>query len=604
MVLACAGGLGLGLAQEPFSNASLSGKYHFVQLLVSAPRGEARTLAGAITFDGAGAFTCAAEGASGGQGTYSVGGAGSVFLSSPLRPVELVSAYLGADRDVLVGASTDSPGSTYDFFVAVRAPGVSVTDAFLNGEYRGAWVEFAAGTPPVMKSALVALAAGGNGQFTRVSVLGHASEEGGRMVSQSAANATYSLRAAGSGTASFGTAATLLAGDREILVSQDGAYLLGHWPGRGILVAAKSFGAAATAASLDGRYWLAELAADGPSYYAAGGSLRAWGDGRALISERLRLDGRVLDYAGLNAYAVRADGSGALAPRLLPNLTNLALGPTAGSRAAAFVGAQLGPLETVSTQYGLFFGVRAPTAQGAGVFLDPAGAVNGASFAGFPHPVAPGAVVSLFGFGLASREAPATAFPLPTRLDDVAVSVNGAPAPLFFVSPTQVGIQLPYGLKGNWVTLRLANTRGDSNEVTARLAPTSPGVFFYGDNQSPFRAIVLHADYSLVSAQKPARPGETVMIWLTGLGELKPAVTTGAANPASPLALAVDWPVMVFFGGEPATRIDYAGGAPGFPALNQINAAIPVSAPVGASVPVAISTSTAYVDLVDIPISR
>ena len=579
---------GLACAQEPFNNAALSGSYHFVQLLAAGPSGETRTLAGAMTFDGKGAFSFSAEGTPGGQGTYAVGAAGNVTFLSPIRDVEYLGACLSADREVLIGASTFAAGSTYDFFVAVRAPSASVTNALLSGTYGGAWLELA---PRLLKSGLVALTAGGNGQFTRVAVTGHASDAGGRTVSQAASSATYNLKSGGTGTAAFGVAASLLAGEREIFVSEGGSYLLGRLAGKGILVAAKQ---GSGDAALEGRYWMAELAVDGPNWSAASGSLQALGGGRALVAERVRMDGRLVDYAGLNTYAVSPDGSGTLAPRLAPRLTNMAVG------ARSFVGAQMGPPEASTTQYGIFFGVRAPVFQGPGVFLDPAGVVNGASFAGWPQPVAPGSIVSLYGTGLAAREAWSTAYPLPTKLDEVTVTVNGTPAPLYSVSPRRVNIQLPYGLKGSWVTLRVAHSQGVSNEVTAPLAATSPGVFFYQD----YRGAVLHADYSLVSAANPARPGETVMIWLTGLGELSPGVGTGAANPAFPLAWAFEAPISVLFGGEPSPRLHFAGGAPGFAGLNQINAAIPLSAPVGASVPVAILTGNAYTDLVDIPIGR
>ncbi len=580
--LLCAGWLGVATAQEPFNNGALSGKYHFVQLLVSAPSGETRTLAGALTFDGKGAFAYP-----GGQGVCSVGGAGEVALTSPIRNVEYLSAYLSADRDVLIGASTFTAGTTYDLFVAVRAPATNVSNALLRGAYAGAWLELA---PPVMKSGLVSLTASGDGRFTSATTVGHASDAGGRTLPQVLAGASYSLGPNGAGTAA-------LDGERQILVSEGGTYLLTALAGRGVSVAAKTTGAGA---AFEGRYWIAELTVDGPNWSAASGSLRALAGGRAVLAERVRMDSRLVDYAGLNSYAVNPDGTGALAPRLSPKLVNMALGAPAGGRAGAFLGAQIGPPEASTGQYGIFVGVRAPAFQGAGVFLDPAGVVNGASFAGLPHPVSPGAAVSLFGSGLASREARAASFPLPTQLDDVTVAVNGTPAPLYFVSPAQAGIQLPYGLKGNWVTVRVNNSRGASSEVMAPLAATSPGVFFYGD----YRGVVLHADYTLVSTDKPAKPGETVMIWLTGLGELRPAVASGAANPVAPLAWAVDAPISVLFGGEAAVRVDYTGGAPGFPGLNQINATIPLSVPVGPNVPVAIATSGAYTDLVEIPISR
>lgn len=589
------------LNSSAVNNSALRGRYQFVQLLVSAPTTVTRTLAGALDFDGKGAYTWTADGTPGGQGAYWVGGAGDVALVSPIRNVDWLSAYLSADGDVLTGASTFAADASYDFFVAVRAPLGNVTNALLNGSYSGAWLEFTPSATPATKSALVSLVAGGTGQFSRVALTGHASDQGGRTVNQSAAGATYNLKPDGRGTASFGTAASLLSGDQEIFVSKDGTYLVGHLPGRGVLVAAKSTDAGA---DFEGRYWIAGLSADGPSWSAASGSLRTLGANRALVTERRRLDGRALDHARLTSYVVNPDGTGALAPSLPKGLSNLRLvapvGPVEAPRAGAFVGAQIGPLNESTTQYGIFFGVRAPPFYPTGVFLDPAGVVNGASFAGLPYPLAPGAIVSLFGSNLATREARATTFPLPTKLDDVTVTVNGTVAPLYFVSTTQASIQLPYGLKGSWVTLRASNSRGASNEVVAPLAATSPGVFSRADG----RPVVLHADYSLVSPQNPARPGETVMIWLTGLGELSPAVAMGDANPVAPLARAVDAPIKVLFGGVLATGVDYAGGAPGFAGLCQINATIPVNTPIGPNVPVAISTSNAYAELVEIPISR
>jgi len=581
--------------------SALRGKYQFVQLLVSPPVGQTRTLAGSISFDGQGAYTWASEGTPGGRGAYSVGGAGDVALVSPIRSSDWLSAYLSADGDVLAGASSFTADTSYDFFVAVRAPSGNVTNALLNGSYSGAWLEFAPGATPVTRSGLVSLAANGAGQFSRVAVTGHASDQGGRTVNQSAAGATYSLQAEGRGTASFGTGATLLVGDREIFSSKDGTYLVGHLSGRGVLVAAK---AVSGATEFEGRYWLAGLSVDGPSWSAASGSLRTLGAGRAQAIERRRLDGRALDQAGLKSYVVNPDGTGALALSLPRGLSNLRLaapiGPVEAPRAGAFVGADIGPLNESTTQYGIFFGVRAPAFHPTGVFLDPSGVVNGASFSGLPYPLAPGAIVSLFGSNLAAREARAAGFPLPSRLDDVTVTVNGAPAPLYFVSPTQTSVQLPYGLTGNWVTLRASNSRGVSNEVVAPLAATSPGIFTRADG----RPVVLHADYSIITPENPARPGETILIWLTGLGELGPAVATGSANPAAPLARAVDAPINVLFGGVPAAGVDYAGGAPGFAGLNQINAAIPVNSPVGPNVLVAISTGNAYTELVEIPISR
>jgi uncharacterized protein (TIGR03437 family) len=174
--------------------------------------------------------------------------------------------------------------------------------------------------------------------------------------------------------------------------------------------------------------------------------------------------------------------------------------------------------------------------------------------------------------------------------------------PLFSIAPGQINFQMPFGLSGTAATLQVNNAGAMSNQVTAPLAPSNAGIFEYADSQSPNRGIVLHTDFSLVTTQSPAKAGETVVIYLTGLGALNPAVATGAANPsAAPLANAVDPNIQILFGGEVATQVQFIGGAPGFVGLNQINATIPLTTLGGGPVPVAIATSNAFTDVVDIP---
>jgi len=289
-------------------------------------------------------------------------------------------------------------------------------------------------------------------------------------------------------------------------------------------------------------------------------------------------------------------------------VNNMALGVSVTVSGAArpntLVGAQIGAVNSPSAQYGIFFGVRTPTATGSGVFVDPAGVVNGASFAPMPNPMSLGAIASAFGSGLAAAQAQASTVPLPTTLGGVSLTVNGTPAPLFFVSPTQINFQTPFGLTGNTVNIRVNNGGSQSTEVVVPLAPTGPAIFQQpADSTSPNRGIVLHADNTLVTLQSQARVGETVIIYLTGLGALNPAVATGDGNPSNPLARAVDPQIQILFGGEVATNVPYIGGAPGFVGLNQINVVIPLTTVSGAAVPVAISSSNAFTDVVDIPIA-
>lgn len=605
---------------QTLNNASLTGKYYFAQLLVTAAQGSAtaaQNLSGSITFNGQGAYTYTgklgqangAPAASTGSGTYALASDGTVTLSNPIRNTLRVLGRLSGDGSVLLGASTEAADNTNDILIAIKAPTGSVTNAVLTGTYTGGSLQIPNGTSAAMKSAVVTLVAGGNGQFSRVTAVGHAADQSGRNVSQDATGSTYNLTADGSGTASFGTAATLFSGARDVFVSQDGNYLLGMSTaagGRDIFVATKNFGTGANNAAFDGRYWIAELTIDGgpgaASFSAASGALQALGNGRVVISERLHQDTFLLDFTAVNSYAVNSDSTGNLAPVLTQGVNNMGLGVAVAGRPNTVVGAQIGAVNATSDQYGLFFAVRAPSFAGTGVFLSPAGVVNGASFAPAPNPACPGAIVSLFGSGLAPREGRPSTLPLPTTLEGVSATVNGTAAALFFVSAGQVNIQVPFGLTGGTATVVVTNAGTRSNEVTLPLGRTCPGIFSYSDAQSPNRAIILHADFTLVTPASPARPGETVILYLTGLGDLTPAVATGAGNPGNPLSTAADRQIQILFGGEVATNVAFIGGAPFFAGLNQINVVIPANVAGGTNVPVAISTGNAFTDLVDISI--
>ena len=111
---------------------------------------------------------------------------------------------------------------------------------------------------------------------------------------------------------------------------------------------------------------------------------------------------------------------------------------------------------------------------------------------------------------------------------------------------------------------------------------------------------MLHADYSLVSSASPARHGEIVQVFLTGLGAVSPAVAAGTAAPTNPLSL-VTGPVAVFINGLPA-KIFYQGLTPTLTALYQLNVMIPAAASAG-SVALAIETADGFTDQANIAIA-
>ena len=98
-----------------------------------------------------------------------------------------------------------------------------------------------------------------------------------------------------------------------------------------------------------------------------------------------------------------------------------------------------------------------------------AGVVNAANF---QPPVAPGALISIFGSNLATGQAEAHALPLPTNLLGTMVFINGIAAPLLYVSPSQINAQVPYEIPPNTsatISVHVNNT-ASSNSTLERLA--------------------------------------------------------------------------------------------------------------------------------------
>lgn len=195
--------------------------------------------------------------------------------------------------------------------------------------------------------------------------------------------------------------------------------------------------------------------------------------------------------------------------------------------------------------------------------------VNAASFT---HSLAPGALVSIFGQHLAGGETMASRLPLPTELSSATVRLNGVPLPLLYVSPRQINVQLPFGMQGQ-ALLRVTTPNG-SFESPLTISDAAPGIFFVSSGSGALPTII-HASGALVSAQAPAESSETVSIYLTGLGAVNGDLEAGQPAPVSPL-FQTRLPVRVELGNTLLTP-SYAGLAPGFAGLYQVNVQIPSS---------------------------
>ncbi|MCA2963133.1 MAG: fibronectin type III domain-containing protein [Acidobacteriaceae bacterium] len=213
------------------------------------------------------------------------------------------------------------------------------------------------------------------------------------------------------------------------------------------------------------------------------------------------------------------------------------------------------------------------------------GVVNAADYTAA---VAPGSLIAIFGANLAPATTSAAATPLPTSLAGASVEVNGQPIPLFFVSAGQINGQMPFGLSGA-VSVRVRTATGLSPAVSLPLAPAAPRLFTRSMDGKGDPILVRATDWTMVTAAAPAQPGDYLILFLTGLGNVSPAISAGtpagdnAAN--GPLNQLPAGAVTVTFGGK-AAPVLFAGLAPGFVGLYQINFQVP-AAPSGNTIIVA-----------------
>jgi uncharacterized protein (TIGR03437 family) len=196
--------------------------------------------------------------------------------------------------------------------------------------------------------------------------------------------------------------------------------------------------------------------------------------------------------------------------------------------------------------------------------LEERGVLNAATFT---EDVAPGGLISIFGSGLA-REGTETK-----------VQVGGRAATVVAALPFQVNAQVPAQTPPGSHVLRVESSYGAA-EQAVEIRDVAPALFrFAGD---PRRGLVVNGDGALNSSASPAARGSSVVVYATGLG------ATLAANSLAP----VQNPVVVLLGGQ-SVRVSYAGMTPGFVGLYQVNAAIPLTFPPGANVPLVVRQGSA-----------
>lgn len=204
-----------------------------------------------------------------------------------------------------------------------------------------------------------------------------------------------------------------------------------------------------------------------------------------------------------------------------------------------------------------------------------AGVTNGANFApATQFSMSPGMLVTAFGDYRVAR-ADATSVPLPRVLSNVRVMVGQREAPMLFINGTQVNFQIPKDTPTNGrvvVTVEDVNTERPLSVTSVSMFRAAPGCFAGPANaQGEVRLAAINQDGTPNSASNPARVNQVVTIFCTGLGLVNNMPEDGTpATGAAPLPVAPQ----AFMAGR-TVAVDYAGLAPGFVGLWQVNLRIP-----------------------------
>jgi uncharacterized protein (TIGR03437 family) len=191
---------------------------------------------------------------------------------------------------------------------------------------------------------------------------------------------------------------------------------------------------------------------------------------------------------------------------------------------------------------------------------------------------------SRFGVELSTTPAAAQSLPLPTTLAGARIQVNGIDAPLLFVSPKQINFQVPFETPEGSVSVGAILGGQQSPAEPATVARFAPELFVNPATGLPLAQ--RHSDGALINAQTLAKPGDVLILYVTGIGVLNNPPATGAPATDDPLSSATVTPTVTV--GGVAASVSFAGLAPGFVGLGQINIKLPAGLPQGNSLPLVV----------------
>lgn len=617
-----------GQTQDNSQNALLKGSYFFRHLAVQNvdanynPTDITATY-GTIVFDGAGNYTLtgttidnvATNGVSqplSVTGTYAIGSNGLGYITNPLYETDPNSNIYGAaTQGVFTGSSTEAEtDGNYlnDIFIAIPAPAATPANSSFTSSYQTGVLDFTNAGSTATKNALFELSPNGKGAFGTITLNGQAANLTGSSVSQTIAGATYNFNSDGTATLTIpATTNALFTGTKTMVESADGNFILG-WTSGGydIFFGVKALAVTGTNALSTGLYFTSALE-DSPGFlgtdsYYGGTNISGDAAGDSIVHERLNLvELSSEDYGSDDQILLSSNGSA---------------GPDFGGYQYSFGdGGQAFVAIGTNGNYSLLVGMHAATFSGPGVYLNPIGVVNAASFQPVTASIAPGELLRLFGTNLApTTQLVPGGQPFPINgLAGVTVTIDNIPCPIYAVSSTALSVGVPYAVALNQTALaniQVNNNGVLSNVVQVYLTDALPGSFSQGADGIGYAAAE-HLNGQLITPSNPVQPNENIVLYLTGLGTVTPAIADGAIASGTTLSwsdLYNSGNLSVYFNdytsGTSANQgtISFAGLVPTLAGLYQINVQVPSTGLVaGDNVYIEFITDAADINQIQVP---
>lgn len=203
--------------------------------------------------------------------------------------------------------------------------------------------------------------------------------------------------------------------------------------------------------------------------------------------------------------------------------------------------------------------------------------VNAADFQA--GPLAPNTLGTLFGTGLAyvtralaPEDVVGGVLPNVLPGTGVRVLIGGLAANIFYVSPTQINFLVPSLLRPGRSDFQVVRNGLAGPAVPFEVGSASPAIF-QADAQT---VVATRPDGSLITADQPAKAGEIVTVYATGLGDtVPPVIYSNISMKAAQIKRLAEFKVLLDGMELDSSLILYAGIAPGFAGLYQVNLQIP-----------------------------